>query len=55
MEYPNPEADLQAEEVEESLAFYFQKSAQEKYQRTVLEEAYQQAYENLPDVYKRQP
>lgn len=54
MEYPNPEADLQAEEVEESLAFYFQKSAQEKYQRTVLEEAYQQAYENLPEFQKGQ-
>ena len=54
MEYPNPEADLQAEEVEESLAFYFQKSVQEKYQRTVLEEAYQQAYENLPEFQKRQ-
>ena len=53
MEYPNPEADLQAEEVEESLAFYFQKSVQEKYQRTALEEAYQQAYENLPEFPKR--
>ncbi len=54
MEYPNPEADLQAEEVEESLAFYFQKSAQEKYRRTALEEAYQQAYENLPEFQKGQ-
>lgn len=54
MEYPSLEADLQAEEVEESLAFYFQKSAQEKYQRTALEEAYQQAYENLPEFRKGQ-
>lgn len=48
MEYPEGEVDLQVEAVEESLAFYFQKSALEKYQRTALEEAYQQAYENLP-------
>lgn len=54
VEYPEAEADLQLEEAEESLAFYFQKSAQEKYQRTALEEAYQQAYENLPEFRKGQ-
>ncbi len=54
VEYPEAEADLQAKEAEESLAFYFQKSAQEKYQRTALEEAYQQAYENLPEFRKGQ-
>lgn len=54
MEYPKPEADLQGEVVEESLTFYFQKSAQEKYQQTALEEAYQQAYENLPKFQKGQ-
>lgn len=54
VEYPKPEADLQAGEVEEGLAFYFRKSAQEKYQRTALEEGYQQAYENLPEFRKGQ-
>lgn len=54
VEYPEAEADLQLEEAEESLAFYFQKSAQEKYQQTALEEAYQQAYENLPEFRKGQ-
>lgn len=54
VEYPEAEADLQAEKVEKSLAFYFQKSAQEKYQRTALEEAYRQAYEDLPEFRKGQ-
>lgn len=51
---PEPEADLRAEDMEESLAFYFRESAQEKYQRTALEKAYQQAYENLPAFQKGQ-
>lgn len=54
MEYPEREADLQMEKVEESLAFYFRGSAREGYQRTASEKAYVQAYETLPGFAKKQ-